>query len=272
MKKNFVIAIVAIVILVGAGGVALYLLPKLSKPAVPATPTAASVTVDLETIQAQIDAGEFAAARVVLEQIVASDNTNAEAYFMLGLACFNMQDYSKAKEFFGRSVDLDPSRAAAVHHNLGALAYQTGEMATAVQEFQAALKVDPNDPDTHYQLGATYLLMAFPENATEPDTANLALAQEEFEQSLALSPDKPEALVGLSNVYMFQNKAADAVELLEKAVEQAPDMREALFALGRAYAMSGETEKAKKTLKSFLDTNPPEVWAEQAQQILDQLP
>ncbi len=271
MKKNFVIAIAAIIILVGAGGTALYLLPKLSKPATPVAPTVPAIA-DLKAIQAQIDAGEFAAARTVLEQMVASDNTNAEAYFMLGLACFNMQDYPKAQEFFGRSVELDPSRAAAVHHNLGALAYQTGEMATAVQEFQAALAIDSENADTHYQLGATYLLMAFPENANEPDAENLTAAQKEFEQALSLSPDKPEALVGLSNVYMFQNKADEAIELLEKAVAQDPNMREALFALGRAYDMAGETEKAKQTFQDFLDTNPPAVWAEEAQKILNRLP
>ncbi|MBN2002325.1 MAG: tetratricopeptide repeat protein [Anaerolineae bacterium] len=264
MNKN-VLAILAIVILVGVGGGALYLFPKLSKP----TPAS---TTDLTAIQAQIDSGEFATARTNLEQLVASDNTNAEAYFLLGLACFNLQDYQKAREFFARSMELDPGRTAAVHHNLGALAYQTGEMDTAVQEFQAALAIDPNDADSHYQLGATYLLMAFPENAAEPNPENLLMAQTEFEQSLVLVPDKPESLVGLSNVYMFQNKVPDAIELLEKAIEQVPDMSEALFTLGRAYAVVGETEKAKQTLQRFLDTDPPDVWANEAQQLLDQLP
>jgi tetratricopeptide (TPR) repeat protein len=228
-------------------------------------------TVDLDAVQAQIDAGDFASAKATLEAALSTNPDDAEVHFLLGLTYFNLQEYAQAKEFFNRAKELDSGRAGAVHHNLGVLAYQLGEMETALQEFQSALDIDPNDPDTHYQLGATYLVMAFPMGALEPNAEQLAQAQTEFESALDLAPDKPEALVGLANVYMFQNKLSDAITLLEKAVEQHPDMREALFALGRAYAVTGQLDLAKQTLEHFLETDPPEVWAEQAREILTQI-
>ncbi len=225
----------------------------------------------LDEAQSKMDAGEFTAAADMLEQIVAQDQENAEAYFLLGLSYFNLANYEKAQGAFEQTLKLDPERAAAVHHNLGALAYQTGDMNTAIEEFKSALDADPNDSDTHYQLGATYLVLALPTEIQPPDEEKLQQAQAEFEASLALTPGKPEALVGIGNIYLLQNRLPEAIETLEQVVEDNPQMREALFALGRTYATAGDVPQAQATLQRFLDTDPPAVWAQQAQEILTQL-
>lgn len=270
MQKRLVVSIVAIVLLVGGLGIGGYYLTR--KPAETPAPTGVVVAGDdIQAAQAQLDAGQFAAAKATLEQVIAKDANDAEAHFLLGLACFNLQEYDQAKEYFNHSLELDPGRGAAVHHNLGVLAYQLGDMTTAVAEFQAALAVDSKDADSHYQLGATYLVMAFPSGALQPDADYLAKSQSEFELALESAPNKPEALVGLANIYIFQNRVDEAITLLENALKQSPDMREALFALGRAYAVAGKNDQAQETLQRFLDTKPPEVWAQEAQQILGQL-
>jgi tetratricopeptide (TPR) repeat protein len=269
MQKRLWVSIVAIVLVVGALGFGGYYL--LRKPAETPTPTDVVAGDDIQAAQAQLDAGQFAAAKATLEQLIARDANNAEAHFLLGLTHFNLQAYDQAKASFNRSLEIDPGRAAAVHHNLGVLSYQLGDMDAAVTEFQAALAIDPQDADSHYQLGATYLVMAFPAGALQPDAGYLAKSQSEFELALQSAPSKPEALVGLANIYIFQNKVDDAIKLLEDALKQSPDMREALFALGRAYAVAGKNDQAKETLQRFLDTDPPDVWAQEAQQILDQL-
>ncbi len=256
-KQGRLLLVGLIVVLVGVG---LYLVIKASSKSEP-------VTVNLEEVQAQIDAEQYAAARDALEKLIATDPQNAEAHFMLGLTYFNLGEYPKAQASFSQAMTLEPERAAAVHHNLGVLAYQTGEMETAVAEFKAALEADPNDPDSHYQLGATYLQMA----VSDSDPTYLQQAEAEFEQVLALAPGKPEALVGLGTLYLNQNKIAEAIELLEQAVQSNPEMREALFALGTAYFTSGDTAAAKETLQKFLDTQPPEQWAKEAQDIMAQL-
>jgi tetratricopeptide (TPR) repeat protein len=144
-------------------------------------------------------------------------------------------------------------------------------MDAALTEFQAALAADPDDADTRYQLGATYLVQAFPMGALEPDPDLLAKAESEFEGALDVAPGKPEALVGLANIYMLRGNMTEAIGLLEEAVEANPRMPEALFALGRAYAATGETERAKDTLQDFLDTGPPALWAQQAEELLAEI-
>ncbi len=235
--------------------------------------------VSFEEAQQMLERGEYAEAVEALEYISGEDETNAEAAFALGLAYFNaaqyeanVEYYDKAQAAFEKSLELDPGRAAAVHHNLGALAYQRGDMQKAVEEFQAALEVDPNDPDTHYQLGATYLTMAQPTAlGQQPDETLLEQAKQELERALELAPNKPEALVGMGHYYMTMNQYPEAIETLESAVEQNPKLREALFALGHAYAKNGQIARAKEMLNAFLDTNPPDDRAQPARDLLEEL-
>jgi len=262
MRGRLVIIIVVVLVLVGGVGAAIYFSNR---------PSGETTETNLDAIQAKIDAGDFEAAKSELEAVLAEDAENAEAHFKLGLTLFNLGNFQPAEDHFNTSLSLDPERSAAVHHNLGVLAYQLGDMEKAVTEFEAALSADPEDADTHYQLGATYLIQAFPMGAMEPDVERLAQAEDEFNRSLAAEPDKPEALVGLGNIHMLQGDMALAIEMLERAIEQAPEMREALFALGRAYAAVGETAQAKSTLQTFLQTDPPTVWAEQAEELLASL-
>jgi tetratricopeptide (TPR) repeat protein len=262
MKKNRLVYLIIIVIIVIAGiGFAVYY-----------TNGQESVTgVSLEEVQKSMDEMQFADAREQLTQILKDDDGNAEAHFLMGLTLFNLAEYAESKEHFTISMSLEPDRASAVHHNLGVLAFQLGDMQTALNEFKLALEEEPEDPDSHYQLGATYLILAFPMGATEPDPELLQQSEEQFALSLQMSPDKPEALVGLANIYMLKSEYSQAIELLEKAVQKQPNMREALFALGRAYAFSGNETKAKSILQKFLETDPPAQWKQQAEELLTQL-
>ncbi len=232
-------------------------------------PTAAPQ--DLSALKSLIEADEYTTAQAQLEALVAEDPQNAEAQFLLGLSYFNLGKPEKAREAFNRALELDPERAGAVHHNLGALAYEMGELQKAEEEFKAALTAEPDDPDTHYQLGATYLRRALPAQAGPPDAEQLGKAQDQFEKALELAPEKPEALVGLGNTYLLQSQFDAAIEVLEQAVALETEMPEALFALGRAYAQAGQRDKAVETLNQFMNTDAPEIWKTQAQQLLIQL-
>lgn len=268
--RLIIVGVIVVLVVIGLGvGLRLSSTPaeEASPQDTPASVQATPVPVDLEAIQAQIDTGDFAGAQAALEQVVAAHPEDAEAYFMLGLTYFNLQAFDEAREAFARSMALDPERSAAVHHNLGVLAYQIGDMETAVEEFETALEADPDDPDSHYQLGATYLQMA----SSAQDVSLWTKAEDEFKQVLALDPKKPEALVGLGTLYASQQKFDAALELLEQAVAENPEMREALFALGLTYLQTGQTDSAKEMLQDFLDTDPPARWAQQAQDALDQI-
>jgi tetratricopeptide (TPR) repeat protein len=261
-SRRWILAVVVLVALVAIGA-AVTLISR--------SPDNDPTAPGMDAIQAEIDAGAFASARAQLVAAIEADESNAEAHFKLGLVHFNLGEYEQAQTHFSRSMELDPDRTSAVRHNLGVLAYQVGDMDTALAQFEAALETDPDDADTHYQLGATYLVQAFPMGSLEPDAVLLDKAEAAFVRALDIVNDKPEALVGLANVAMLRNNMEEAVDMLEQAVRHQPTMREALFALGRAYAMVGRVDEAQTTLRSFLDTDPPAMWAQQAELILGEL-
>ena len=268
MRKRLMIIVAVVVVLLGGLAAVIVLSNRSNEPQQQAE---TDLAPNLDQIEAKMDGGQYESARQSLEQVVAEDEVNAEAHFMLGLTYFNLEDYAKARESFQRALELDPDRAAAIHHNLGALAYQTGDMETALSEFQAALESDPDDADTHYQLGATYLVLAFPSGAMEPDSEMVAKAEAQFTRALELADEKPEARIGLANIHLVRGEMDEAISLLEGVLEDYPEMREALFALGRAYLTKGEMDKAEATLERFLETDPPSIWAEQAQTMLNQI-
>ncbi len=226
----------------------------------------------LDEAQAKMEAGDYEGAYTDLQAIVQAEPENVEAQFQLGIAALRSGHDEEARAAFKKVLELDPERAAAVHHNLGALAYQEGRIDEAIAEFKIALSSDPDDPDTHYQLGAAYLVQALPDDPTAPvDEAKVEMAIEEFQKALAVEPQKAEALVGLGNAYLFSQRTDEAITQLEAALEIAPEMPEVLFALGQAYAQAGRVEEARTMLQRFLETHPPQAWAQQAQILLSQL-
>jgi len=245
--RRRVIVVVVGVLLLAAGTVAGIHLSR--RPAAPVTES----TLDAVATQMAREAREE------LERLLAVDETDPEVHFNLALAYFNLGEYTAAREHFVQAAKLDPERRGAVHHNLGVLAYQMGDLDTAIEEFEAALASDPSDPDTHYQLGAVFLTRAIPAGSVLPDPVWVERAEAEFNQALALEPGKPEEDVEA------------AIPLLEEALAERPNMQEALFALGQAYVTVGEVELAKDVLQRFLGTHPPDVWVEQAQEMLERL-
>ncbi len=257
-KQNLLITGGVIALLLAGMLVALYWSPD-------STPSNAET---IDTIREMMEAGDYVAARNALLRYLETRPDDAEAHFRLGLVTFNLGEFDAAREHFQLTMSLDPTRASAAHHNLGVLNYQLGDFEGAVEEFQAALAQDPDDADTHYQLGATYLVLALPATLATPDMGMLAQAEVQFQQSLTLAPGKPEALVGLGNVYLLQNEPESAIAVLEEALDINPNLREALFALGRAQIQMGDFDAARHTLQTFLDTDPPSVWAQQAEDLL----
>ncbi len=226
----------------------------------------------LEEAKAKIEQGDYDGAYADLQAIVQAEPDNVEAQFQLGIAALRSGHDDVARTAFQRVLELDPSRAAAVHHNLGVLAYQEGKIDEAIAAFQTALSSEPNDPDTHYQLGAAYLVQALPDSPDAPvDNAKVEAAMAEFEKALSIDPQKAEAMVGLGNAYLLRQQPDEAIAQLEAALEISPEMPEALFTLGQAYAQAGRIEEAKATLHRFLETNPPAPWVQQAQALLAQL-
>lgn len=199
------------------------------------------------------------------------DPSHALAHFWLGQVYAENNRLAEARQQFDAALALESNNAAA-YHNRGVVAYQLQEIEQALADFQAAVENDPEDPRSHYQLGATFLARGLPtEVGALPDSASLERAQAEFERALELCPGMTEPLIGLGNLYLIQGNTTAALESLNQAAEQAPDSPQVWFALAQVHMAAGQVDEACQAIRQFLALDPPAEWVAQANLMSSQL-
>jgi tetratricopeptide (TPR) repeat protein len=221
--------------------------------------------------RARYVAGDADGAFEAFQAAAELDADNAPVHFWLGQLYSERGNLELAWQEFEAVIEIDPENAAA-YHNRGTLAYQIGTIGQALSDLQAAQTRDPDDPQTHYQLGAIYLMQAIPASSMgQPDMQSLQSAETEFETALELCPGMPEPLIGMGNLLLIQGDPVAALESLNEALEYAPTSAEAWFAVAQTNYYLGDNEAACDAFTQFLALSPPEMWAEQAIDVMTEL-
>ena len=134
---------------------------------VSATPIADSVAGQLALMSTQPDSLRPTVYARVLEQArraIAADPDNAYGYYLAGNAALNLNRPLAADSLFERAVALCPElgpydienllrQGAARSYNRGLTLFQSGDTASAVQAWEAAIMLDPNNTDSEFYLG-----------------------------------------------------------------------------------------------------------------------
>jgi type IV pilus assembly protein PilF len=124
---------------------------------------------------------------------------------------------------------------ASVHLNLGIAYIKAGQYTTALREFIAAEKINPNDAEIHYYMGLTYHGKGMKDKAVG-----------EFKKALSLNPDYSEAHNYLGTVYLemeLYDKAIESFRLAQSnALYETPAV--ALNNMGWAYYKKGDNKRA----------------------------
>ncbi len=205
------------------------------------------------------------------QQVLALQADHGMAHFWLGQIYAEQGRLEEARRELDAALPQLTDQAPA-YHNRGVVLYQLGDLEAATSDLEAAIREDPEDPRSHYQLGAVYLARAIPASPLAlPDTAWLEKAQGEFARALDLCPGMPEALIGMGNLHLLQGDPQKALEVLNPLLERHPDSAQAWYAIAQAHATLGNTSEACRALDQFLSLSPPAEWAEQAGKVKEQL-
>lgn len=185
---------------------------------------------------------------------------------LIGLAYYGLGEYTSAVPYLKKAAAYDPQslpfRLALAHSCLGSKQFQcvldvyreililnaesaeadmlAGEAldamqdhAGAIQQFRAAVKANPNEPNVHFGLG--YLLWTqnqYPE------------AAQEFQAELANVPDSAQAMAYLADTQIKMSQPDKALPLLQKAIRISPTMELPHLDLGILRADAGDQEEA----------------------------
>lgn len=167
------------------------------------------------------------AATDALAAALAQNEASPEARYWLD------QDYLRlADECFNQLAASYPDYWRA--HELKAEAwYLRHDDKDAIAEYQAAARLNPDDPGIHEALGELLLKG----NA-------LAEGKSELETALRLNPAAPRSLYLLGRFYVWQKEPEKGIPYLEAALRYDPTLLEARPVLGKAYLKVGKADLA----------------------------
>lgn len=134
---------------------------------------------------------------------------------------------------------------------LGALYEATNELPKALDAYAAAVRVDPEDPNTY--LDYTRLLM---------DLDRYGEAARIVQQGMKDTPDSYALYLRMGSIEMTQGQYAVARASFEKAIAQHPEIALGYIALAEGYMRDGKDQQAANVLSAARKKLPPDAMLE----------
>jgi eukaryotic-like serine/threonine-protein kinase len=189
----------------------------------------------------------------------------------------------RAKYACQRALELNGNGPEG-HICFGSVLNGTGQYELALEQFQAAIRLDPTDENPYLGLATAYKKLARTQEAESTYKRAIELrpnyplgynrlgefqmaqgqyqdAAEMFKQVIALAPDNFAGYSNLGNAYLLQNRYSDAVPMLERAIT-IRRTAETLSNLGTAYFSLRRFPDAAKIYEEAVqqDEHNYEVW------------
>lgn len=179
--------------------------------------------------------------------MVAFGGEDAESYYDEGLTAMMKGNVESARQYFLRSLKLDPDMIAATHQ-LGKCCLRLGDTRRAVEALKQVVNRRPDLIPARLDYG--YALLA--EAAlveTERKPALLSSAQQQFADIQITEPGNVRALQGLAQTAFQAGEWGQALGFAQEAHLRGGANFAILFLLGRVAKLAGRSEVAENALK-----------------------
>lgn len=193
--------------------------------------------------------GQYAAAVPYLKSAMAGDPQNLPYRLVLAQSCLRSKQYQCVLDTYHQILLLNAESAQAdilAGEALDAMRDHEG----AIQQFRAAEKVDPRDPQVHFGLG--YLLWT---------RSRYDEAAEQFKEQLQLVPSDARAVAFLADSYVRSNQPNLARPLAEKAILMDPHNEMPHLDLGILDAAERDDNGALQEFRDAVRLHPTDVQA-----------
>lgn len=157
--------------------------------------------------------------------------------------------YENAEKALAHAAFFGPNSAVvfdAVSLNIsGDQLYQSGDLAGAMAEFEAALALDPENVNVHNSMGVCL-----------GQTGDLERALSHFDTARSLDPEDPMVWYNAGLVHKLKKEDDTALEFFLKAGEIDGELFEAAFQAGKIYFEKGLTEMGEKYYRKAVSLKP----------------
>jgi tetratricopeptide (TPR) repeat protein len=175
------------------------------------------------------------------------------------------------------SLTVVAPNSARMHQAMAHELAKQGHTAEAIENYRAALKINPQLPGLHFELAEMLRSVSTPEAHDEAESEykaaleanpldeqseirlgdiavqrnDLKEAHERYSRAIQLQPGDPEASIGLAKVLMAMDQPQKAEPLLVHAIELDPTSAVAHFRLSTVYREMGRPEDAKHEVEEY---------------------
>ncbi len=177
----------------------------------------------------------------------------------LGSRQINQQDFTGAAEHFHTAVRLDPGKAlyhsslAASYFHMFKRAHLEADAQRAVDESEAARRLNPLDGRISGLIGQVYVARAAGASAPDQRRSWLRLAQAAYQQAVKLEPVNPFHRLSLAVVQEALGEGDDAESSVRRAIEIEPNFLPGREWLTRRYIGAKRMADAEREYREILD-------------------
>ncbi len=166
-------------------------------------------------------------------------------HFNFGVKLREKGKIDEAIEQYQIALKMNPDYLDA-HVNLGNIFLDDkGWIDKAIEQYQIAIKLNPNDVDARNNLGNAFLSKGWTDKAVE-----------QYQIALKLNPDKVEARYNLGNTLLYKGWIDKAIEQYQIAIRLNPNYADVHINLGNAYLNKGLVDKAIEEYQIAIRINP----------------
>jgi tetratricopeptide (TPR) repeat protein len=225
----------------------------------------------MELIELYSGAGDLDKAAAVVADLRKLDPTDENLLY----TAYRIYSDLAAESMLSLSI-VDPN-SARMHQAIAHELAKRGDTPGAIENYRAAIKLDPKLPGIHFELAEMLSTLSTLEGRAEAEKeykaaleanpldeqaesrlGDIALQRDDlqeanarFSKALQLQPNDAEADVGLAKVYMTMDQPKKAEPLLLHAIELDPTSALAHFRLSTVYRQTGRLAEAKTELEQY---------------------
>jgi Tfp pilus assembly protein PilF len=175
------------------------------------------------------------------------------------------------------SLSVVNPNSARLHQAMAHELAKRGNAVEAIENYRAALKIDPQLPGLHFELAEMLSTLSTTEGRREAEQeyraaleanpsdeqaesrlGDIALqkddlkeASQRYRRALQLQPNDPEANIGLAKIFMTMDQPQKAEPLLQQALKLDPTSVLAHFRLSAVYRQTGRPAEAEHELEEY---------------------
>jgi len=179
-----------------------------------------------------------------LNQIIADDSSNGEAFCYLGEIYIYRERWSLADAALKRALELSPNfpRTYLALSRLHPSRYQKLGFTDEIALFQRALFLNPGYEQAALMLGDHYLF----DNKRQK-------AINVLKKHLEINPDSVPVLMALGKIYLLRNEILNIIDVYNRVIALDPDNSAAYYNLGILYYNSEDFENAEKFFRLAIE-------------------